>query len=34
MLKTKPIQVAGDDTVAGYESPTSNLNRLDKSTDY
>ena len=34
MLKSKPIQVVGDDTVEGFETPNSNLNRLDKSTDY
>jgi len=32
LSKSTPIQVAGDDTVAGIESPTSNLNRLDRST--
>jgi len=34
MLKAAPIQVAGDDTVEGLEQPNSNLNRLDKSSDY
>ena len=34
MLKSKPIQVVGDDTVEGFDRPNSNLNRLDKSTDY
>ena len=34
MRKSAPIQVAGDDTVAGVESPISNLNRLDKSAEY
>ncbi len=34
MLKSTPRQVAGDDTVEGLEQPNSNLNRLDKSSDY
>jgi hypothetical protein len=34
MLKAAPIQVVGDDTVEGLEQPNSNLNRLDKSSDY
>lgn len=34
LSKSTPIQVAGDDTVAGFESPTSNLNRLDRGSHY
>jgi len=34
MLKSKPIQVAGDDTVEGFEQPNAGYNRLDKSADY
>tara|TARA_Y100000310_G_C20630632_1_gene788441 strand:+ start:952 stop:1449 length:498 start_codon:yes stop_codon:yes gene_type:complete len=34
MRQSAPVQVVGDDTVAGIESPISNLNRLDKSSEY
>ncbi len=34
MLKSTPKQVAGDDTVEGFEQPNANFNRLDKSSDY